>query len=72
MNCINFVMERDKIMTKNYSLRITVLVKADNDQDAERLAKIYVKELPRMNDTSVHKASVFNLTEKRETVSDLH
>lgn len=69
MSCITLDMEVVKM--KNYSLRVTILVQANSDEDAKRLSRIYVKELPRMDSVSIHKASVYNLTEKRDVEQDL-
>lgn len=50
---------------KTYSLRLTVKITANSDIDAERVAKYYLKELPKMNESTVSNVSLYDLTDKK-------
>lgn len=55
---------------KKYSLRIEVNFSAGNNDDAKRLAGIFLKELPHMEGLSVKNVSVYNCNDKRVIDSD--
>jgi hypothetical protein len=50
---------------KTYTLRVELQIEASSDEDAKRKGQLFVKELPRLEEAYILKASLYSVNEKK-------
>lgn len=56
---------------KKYTLRIELKIDSNSSTDAEKLSQLFMKELPRLDNTSILKASLYDNTNKTMINEDI-
>ncbi len=56
---------------KKYSIRIELELETMSNDTAERISEIYLRELPRMENVSIKKCSLYNYNDKKVVKEDV-